>query len=86
MTVIECLKLVHCIECAEEFTSKLPLDKHFKNVHATSSYICSSCGFRPASQPIPSSIRFFLYFGGSKVSFKEERKLDLLVRATSGST
>ena len=35
MTGIERLKVVHCIEFAEEFTSKLPLDKHFKNVHAT---------------------------------------------------
>ena len=50
MTAIERLKLVHCIEFAEEFTSELPLDKHFKNVHATSSYICSTCGFRPGTR------------------------------------
>ena len=43
-------KLIHCIECAEEFTSKVSLDKHFKIVHATSSYICSTCGFRTGTR------------------------------------
>ena len=39
-----------CTECAEIFMNKKNLNKHFKNTHATSSYLCTTCGKRATSR------------------------------------
>ena len=43
-------KMHTCTECAEIFMNKKNLNKHFKNTHATSSYLCTTCGKRATSR------------------------------------
>ena len=39
-----------CVRCSETFTSKTYLDKHFKEIHATSSYDCRICGYKTGTR------------------------------------
>ena len=40
----------NCTECAETFATKAYLNKHFKNTHFTSSYLCTNCGFKTSTR------------------------------------
>ena len=43
-------KTYSCIECSDIFTTKSALDKHFMKTHATSSYLCSTCGYKTTTR------------------------------------
>ena len=43
-------KIYNCTECAESFDTKRCLDQHFRTVHVTSSYVCSTCGYKNSSR------------------------------------
>ena len=43
-------KNFNCTECTQNFMNKMCLDKHFKNNHVTSSYLCTTCGKRSSSR------------------------------------
>ena len=44
------LKIYNCIECTETFATKTCLNKHFKNTHFTSSYLCTYCGYKTSTR------------------------------------
>ena len=43
-------KTYHCIECSDIFSTKSALDKHFMKTHTTSSYLCSTCGYKTTTR------------------------------------